>query len=62
MTDEILTAEEVCSYLKLPRSSLYLLARSKKIPAIRIGKHWRFRKERITAWLLEQEDARVSRK
>ena len=58
MVDEILTAEEICTYLKLPRSSLYQLARNKKIPAFRVGRHWRFIKEKIVEWLEVQEKAR----
>lgn len=58
MTEEILTAEEVCKYLKIPRSSLYLLARNKKIPAFRVGRHWRFRKEKIIGWFEDQENSK----
>ncbi|MBN2119939.1 MAG: helix-turn-helix domain-containing protein [Candidatus Omnitrophica bacterium] len=52
----ILTAEEVCKYLKIPRSSLYQLARTGKIPAFRVGKHWRFKKAKIEEWVENQEN------
>ena len=58
MEDEILTAEEVCGYLKLPRSSLYKLAREKGIPAFRVGRHWRFKKDKLEKWLKIQENLR----
>lgn len=39
MENEILTAEDVCKYLKIPRYSLYKLAREKNISAYRVGRH-----------------------
>ena len=56
MVDEILKAEEVCEYLKIPRSSLYKLARDKEIPAFRVGKHWRFKKNKIEEWVERQQE------
>jgi len=58
MTDEILTAEDVCKYLKIPRSSLYKLAREKNLPAYRVGRHWRFKRSKVEAWLEKQENVR----
>jgi len=54
---DIFTAEEICRYLKIPRSTLYKLVRDKKIPAFRVGRHWRFKKEQIEAWVEEQANA-----
>jgi len=54
ISGEILTVEDVCQYLRIPRSTLYKLARDKTIPAFRVGKHWRFKKDKIEKWL-EQE-------
>jgi len=51
---DILTAEEICQYLKIPRSTLYKLINDKKIPAFRVGRHWRFRKEQIEEWVEKQ--------
>jgi len=58
MGDEIITAQDVCQYLKIPRSSLYQLARAKRIPAFRVGRHWRFKKTRIEEWVEEQENSK----
>ncbi len=52
--EEILTAEEVARYLKIPVSSVYAKARRGEIPAIRIGRLYRFRKAYIDRWLEEQ--------
>ncbi len=48
---EIMTLEEVSVYLRIPRSSLYKLAREGKVPCQKIGKHWRFHKNAIDAWI-----------
>ena len=50
-TGEILTLEELATYLKISRSTAYKLARSGKIPGRKIGRSWRFRKELIEQWL-----------
>jgi len=51
---EIMTIDEVCQYLRIPRSSLYKLAQEGKIPAKKVGRHWRFRKVSIDLWLDER--------
>ena len=56
MVDDILTAKDVCKYLKIPQSSLYQLARDNKIPAFRVGKHWRFKRVRVEEWVEHQEN------
>jgi excisionase family DNA binding protein len=54
--DEILTTEEVCKYLKIPRSTLYHLARNKKIPGFKVGRHWRFKRAKIEEWIERQRE------
>jgi excisionase family DNA binding protein len=54
MGNAIWTVEEICDYLKIPRSTLYKLIRDKKIPAFRVGRHWRFQKDKIEEWVEEQ--------
>jgi len=47
----ILTVNEISDYLKIPKSTIYKLVREGKIPAQKVGRHWRFRKEAIDNWL-----------
>ena len=54
METDILTLEEVRGYLKIPKPTLYALAQSGRIPAAKIGRHWRFRKSDIDRWLTTQ--------
>lgn len=42
--DEILNIKEVSHYLKIPVSTIYKLITERKIPAIKLGKHWRIMK------------------
>lgn len=51
--NSILTIEELSSYLKISKSTLYKLAQEGKIPCQKVGRHWRFRKESIDRWLEE---------
>ena len=48
---QVLTIEEASRYLRIPLSTLYKLAQDGKIPCQKVGRHWRFRKERIDNWL-----------
>jgi len=54
MKEKFLTPEEVAKYLRIPRSTIYYLAQTKRIPAFRVGKHWRFEKEVIEKWRKKQ--------
>lgn len=55
MKPEVLTFEETKKYLKISDSTLYRLVQARKIPASKVGRSWRFRKERIDEWLKAQE-------
>lgn len=50
------TAEEVAAYLRLPQSTVYKLAQDKVLPAFKVGKHWRFRRETVLAWIKDKEN------
>lgn len=47
----ILTVHEVAEYLRLSDAKVYRLAKERRLPAIRIGKSWRFRKDLLDNWL-----------
>ena len=55
---EILTLEELRTYLKIPKPTLYALAQTGRMPAAKVGKHWRFRKSDIDEWLNAQKWSR----
>ena len=39
---EVLTVQELAERFKVPESTLEELARTGKLPAFKVGKHWRF--------------------
>jgi excisionase family DNA binding protein len=49
-----LTTEEVLEYLQINLRTVYRLIKAGKIPAVRVGRQWRFRKSDIDAWLDSQ--------
>jgi excisionase family DNA binding protein len=51
MEDSFLTTGEVLEYLHVNLRTVYRLVKSGRIPAVRVGRQWRFRKADIDAWL-----------
>ncbi|CAJ0893889.1 methylation-associated defense system helix-turn-helix domain-containing protein MAD1 [Ralstonia flatus] len=49
--DEILTIDEVATYLKAGKRTVYRLAASGKIPAFKLGGTWRFRRDELNQWI-----------
>lgn len=61
MIDEtFLTTDEVLAYLQVNLRTVYRLIKAGKIPAVRVGRQWRFRKGDLDAWL-ESQRARTAR-
>jgi len=56
-----LTTEEVLDYLQVNLRTVYRLIKAGKIPAVRVGRQWRFRKHDIDAWLESQRSRQVPR-
>ena len=55
---EIMTTQEMAKYLKLHEITICKYAGEGKIPAIRIGRVWRFDKEAIDKWISESQNKR----
>ncbi len=51
LEEPLLTANEVASYLNVSKITIYEWAQKGKIPAFRLGHHWRFRRQEIESWL-----------
>ena len=49
--DHFLTTEEVLGYLQVNLRTVYRLIKAGRIPAVRVGRQWRFRKRDIDVWL-----------
>lgn len=48
---EIMTVEETAEFLRVPVSSVYKLAQQGKIPAQKVGRHWRFYRPALVNWV-----------
>lgn len=57
METDIMTIDEVASYLKLKLKTAYHLAAKGEIPGFKVGGSWRFRKGEIDKWICKQQKA-----
>ncbi len=57
-----LTAREVATLLRRPLSTVYKLTQNKLLPAFKVGKRWRYRKESIDIRIKELECTNNPRK
>lgn len=53
--DQLLDPDDLAAVLRLHPSEVRRMARDREIPAIRLGRFWRFRRSSIEAWLAERE-------
>jgi excisionase family DNA binding protein len=51
----LLTADQVAERLGVPKSWVYARARAGRIPAVRLGRYYRFRPRALEDWIMEQE-------
>jgi len=49
--EAFLTTDEVLGYLQVNLRTVYRLIEAGKLPAVRVGRQWRFRRKDIDAWL-----------
>ncbi len=52
----VMTVHDVSRYLRLSEAKVYRLARQGCLPAIRLGKSWRFRKDLIDEWMRKETE------
>lgn len=50
-----LTTDEVLDYLKVTSRTIYRLIKAGDLPAVRIGRQWRFCRSDLDAWLDRQQ-------
>jgi excisionase family DNA binding protein len=46
-----MSLDELASYLKVSRSTLYKLVQQGGVPGQKVGKQWRFHKDAVDDWL-----------
>ena len=52
----MMTVHEMAQYLRLSEAKVYQMARDGMIPAVRIGKSWRFKKEMVDEWIRREAE------
>jgi excisionase family DNA binding protein len=48
---ELLTTRQVQALLHVDRTTIYRMVENGELPALRVGKQWRFAREQVEAWL-----------
>ena len=48
---EVLTAAETAAYLRISEALFYRLAHAGEVPAVRVGRVWRVRRDLLDEWL-----------
>jgi excisionase family DNA binding protein len=52
----IMTVRDVADYLRLSEAKVYRMAKGGEVPALRMGKSWRFRKDLIDDWIRREAE------
>ncbi len=55
--ESLLTTDDVLGYLRVNARTVYRLIREGDLPAVRIGRQWRFRQRDIDRWVEAQRIA-----
>jgi len=53
-TSRLLTAAEVSQILRVPRSTVYELARNRRIPFLKVGRRTLFDPDLLREWIAEE--------
>jgi PTS system nitrogen regulatory IIA component len=62
MADEqLMSVQETAEYLNVNISTVYMWSQKGQMPAMKIGKMWRYRRSEIDAWLNSRRTPRVER-
>jgi excisionase family DNA binding protein len=57
----IMTVHDVADYLRLSEAKVYRMAKEGHVPAIRMGKTWRFRRDLIDDWIRRETESTLRR-
>lgn len=54
--EEVMTLIEASTYLKVNKYTIYRLAQKGRIPAFKVGKIWRFKRDKMEVWMEENSN------
>lgn len=52
-----MSMEEACEFLRITKPTLYKYVRIGQVPAIKMGRKWKFHRETLNDWLKERMQA-----
>lgn len=52
----IMTVHDVAEYLRLSEAKVYKMANEGRVPALRMGKTWQFKRELIDEWIRRETE------
>ena len=58
--DELLTAGELASILKLDKTTVYRLIKKQGVPAFKVGQEWRVPRSDLETWIARQKESAAS--
>lgn len=53
-TAEVMTLGQLAEYLQITESTLYKLVHAGRVPAKKVGRQWRFHRNAIDRWLVDE--------
>jgi excisionase family DNA binding protein len=56
-----MTVHDVADYLRLNEAKVYRMAKEGHVPAIRMGKTWRFKRDLIDDWIRRETESTLHR-
>ena len=57
--DKWVTLEQIADYLQISTSSIYKMVQAGRIPAYKVGRQWRFKKQEIDEWVQRNKSRRA---
>jgi excisionase family DNA binding protein len=51
-----LTIDEIATYLKISKETIYKMVQQNQLPASKLGNQWRFNREMVDNWLISQSN------
>ncbi len=57
MEDRWLSVEEISSYLGVTKDTVYKWLNEKELPAHKVGRLWKFKKEDVDNWVKSQDSS-----
>ena len=51
MDDRWLSMDEICKYLGVTDDTIHSWIRTKDMPAVKLGRCWKFKKDQVDAWV-----------